>query len=157
VSLLEHLAPFLCAPGVLEDIMVTRVPLATTAPESSRQLLTVAQAVELLSLAPATIYRLMASGQLVSVKVGKSRRIPARCLNAFVNAAIEEATANLPQPRHVAMRVHAGAPRRRAGASPHDDTGRVTSAKVRGQRDIDTSVPPSARPPKGGQQCDAER
>ena len=108
--------------------MVTRVPLDTAAPESSR-MLTVSQAVELLSLAPATIYRLLQSGQLVSVKVGKSRRIPARCLDAFVNAAIEEATANLPQPRHAAVRVHASAPRRRAGASPHNDTGRVTSGR----------------------------
>jgi len=137
----------------MENIMVTHTPLATSTAEPSR-MLTVAQAVELLSLAPATIYRLMQSGQLVSVKVGKSRRIPARCLDAFVNAAIEEATANLPQPRHAAMRVHASAPRRRAGASPHNSAGRSTPQKVSGQLDPDmTLAATSARPRKEADPC----
>jgi excisionase family DNA binding protein len=126
----------------MENIMVTHAPLATSTAEPSR-MLTVAQAVELLSLAPATIYRLMQSGQLVSVKVGKSRRIPARCLDAFVNAAIEEATANLPQPSYSPMRLHASAPRRRAGSTterPADSTkARPTPAK-------------SSRAPKEGSQ-----
>jgi hypothetical protein len=46
----------------VEVTTVMQAPPAAATPESSRQLLTVSQAVEILNLAPATIYRLMQSG-----------------------------------------------------------------------------------------------
>ncbi|MGH9097371.1 MAG: helix-turn-helix domain-containing protein [Acidimicrobiales bacterium] len=47
-------------------------------------LLTVEQAGEVLSLGRTVVYELMARGLIESVAVGRSRRIPAEALTAFV-------------------------------------------------------------------------
>ena len=88
------------------------LPQSTTGTDPSR-LLTIEQVSELISIAPATIYRLLARGDLIAIKVGtKARRIPARCLEAYIEARIAEATADLPQPMRASMRVRPN--RRRA-------------------------------------------
>lgn len=48
------------------------------------------EAAELLALSRTTVYELVASGQLVSLKIGKARRIPASALEAFIAAAQPE-------------------------------------------------------------------
>lgn len=49
-------------------------------------LLTVEEAAERLRLGRTLVYRLISSGQLESVKVGRSRRVPAECLSEYVSA-----------------------------------------------------------------------
>jgi excisionase family DNA binding protein len=44
----------------------------------------VREAAQLLSISRTKVYELMASGQLVSVRIGRSRRIPAEELRRFV-------------------------------------------------------------------------
>jgi excisionase family DNA binding protein len=44
------------------------------------------EAAQLLSISRTKIYELMASGQLLSVRIGRSRRIPAEELRRFVTA-----------------------------------------------------------------------
>lgn len=60
-------------------------PHTNTAP----YLLTVPEAITALRLSRATIYNLIRSGELGSVKVGRSRRIPAQALTAFVAGLVE--------------------------------------------------------------------
>lgn len=47
-------------------------------------LLTAERAAERLSLGRTTVYGLIASGELASVKVGRARRVPAGALDAYV-------------------------------------------------------------------------
>ena len=47
------------------------------------------EAALLLSLSRTKVYELIASGELDSIQVGRSRRIPAEALNAFVRACQE--------------------------------------------------------------------
>jgi len=47
-------------------------------------LLTVPEAADALGISRATIYRLLASGALASVTVGRCRRIHAKAIDAFV-------------------------------------------------------------------------
>jgi excisionase family DNA binding protein len=54
-------------------------------------LLTVPEAMATLRLSRATIYDLIRSGDLGSVKVGRSRRIPAQAVTTFVARLIESA------------------------------------------------------------------
>jgi excisionase family DNA binding protein len=54
-------------------------------------LLTVPEAMFALRLSRATIYDLIRSGDLGSVKVGRSRRIPAQAVTNFVTGLIESA------------------------------------------------------------------
>lgn len=58
------------------------------------QLLTVAEAQTALSISRPTLYRLMASGEIHSVKLGRSRRIPQSSLDDFI-AALKEADSGL--------------------------------------------------------------
>ncbi len=51
---------------------------------SEQLLLTVPQAADRLAVSRSMLYQLMASGALPSVHVGRSRRIPADALAAFV-------------------------------------------------------------------------
>lgn len=53
-------------------------------PESARLLLTVEEAAERLRLGRTLVYRLISSGELESVKVGRLRRVPADCLPEYV-------------------------------------------------------------------------
>lgn len=52
-------------------------------------LLTVPEAMAALQLSRATVYDLIRSGELGSVKVGRCRRIPAQAVQAFVVRLIE--------------------------------------------------------------------
>ena len=47
-------------------------------------LLTVEEAAERLHLGRTLVYRLISSDELESVKVGRSRRVPAECLSEYV-------------------------------------------------------------------------
>jgi excisionase family DNA binding protein len=47
------------------------------------------EAAAAIGLSPAKIYQLMASGEVPSVKIGKSRRIPVEALHAWVAKATE--------------------------------------------------------------------
>ena len=53
--------------------------------DSLRILLTPEEAAKRLSVGRTTVYELMGSGQLDSVTIGRSRRIPTDALNEFVN------------------------------------------------------------------------
>ena len=57
---------------------------ANTNPFISPALLTVPEAMSALRLSRATIYDLIRSGELSSVKVGRSRRIPTQAVQTFV-------------------------------------------------------------------------
>ena len=62
---------------------------ANANPFISPALLTVPEAMSALRLSRATIYDLIRSGELVSVKVGRSRRIPAQAVTTFVAHLVE--------------------------------------------------------------------
>lgn len=51
------------------------------------------QAALALGVSRTKVYELMASGQLASVKIGRSRRIPVDALTAFVSAIAAEGAA----------------------------------------------------------------
>lgn len=55
----------------------------------SRILFDVKQASELTSLGRSTLYILMRSGELASIKVGKKRLIPGTAIDAFVERRLE--------------------------------------------------------------------
>ncbi|WP_258052691.1 helix-turn-helix domain-containing protein [Streptomyces sp. Ru73] len=55
------------------------------------QLLTVPEVMALLKLGRSTVYDLIRSHRLVSIKVGRCRRIPATSLRAFIADQIAEA------------------------------------------------------------------
>jgi excisionase family DNA binding protein len=50
----------------------------------SKLLFTVEQAASELSISRATLYRLITSRQIVSIKIGKSRRVSQQALEAFI-------------------------------------------------------------------------
>jgi excisionase family DNA binding protein len=52
--------------------------------QSGHRLLTVPEAAEQLHISRVSLYELIRSGQLPSLKIGKSRRIPASALGRFV-------------------------------------------------------------------------
>jgi excisionase family DNA binding protein len=60
---------------------------------SGRLLLTPAEAARALSIGRTRVYELMASGQLRSVKIGRSRRIPVAALASFIKAISAESVA----------------------------------------------------------------
>jgi excisionase family DNA binding protein len=53
--------------------------------QTPRTLLTVEQAAEQLSVGRTTVYALLKSGEITSVRVGRLRRIPADALTAYVH------------------------------------------------------------------------
>ena len=53
-------------------------------------LLTPVAAARRLSLARSTLYELMLTGQIVSVKIGRARRIPEAALNAYIDKLVRE-------------------------------------------------------------------
>jgi excisionase family DNA binding protein len=59
-------------------------------PEPAGLLLTVEEAAERLRLGRTFVYRLIMSGELESVKVGRLRRVPVECLPEYV-AALRDA------------------------------------------------------------------
>ena len=54
--------------------------------EPTGELLTVEEAARRLRIGRSLLYRLIASGELESVKVGRLRRVPAECLPEYVAA-----------------------------------------------------------------------
>ncbi|SEH03504.1 DNA binding domain-containing protein, excisionase family [Nonomuraea solani] len=54
-------------------------------------LVTAAEASEMLGLGRTKVYELIAAGELRSVKIGRSRRVPVEALTAFVSAMEEAA------------------------------------------------------------------
>jgi excisionase family DNA binding protein len=67
------------------DLPVGPVPDNRTAP---RLLLTPEEAADCLSIGRTTVYALMASKQLPSIRIGRSRRIPLKELRVFVERAL---------------------------------------------------------------------
>ena len=57
----------------------------------SRLAVTVEEAANLLSLSRAKLYRLLSKGEIRGLKVGRSRRIPLRELERFVETRMEAA------------------------------------------------------------------
>lgn len=53
-------------------------------------LLTPLAASRRLSLARSTLYELMLTGQIVSVKIGRARRIPVAALNDYIDRLVRE-------------------------------------------------------------------
>ncbi|MEU2551280.1 MULTISPECIES: helix-turn-helix domain-containing protein [Streptomyces] len=62
--------------------------MSTTA---TAELLTVPEVMARLRLGRSTVYDLIRSRRLVSITVGRSRRVPADALRDFINHEIEEA------------------------------------------------------------------
>ncbi len=60
---------------------------------AGKLLVTPAEAATALGISRTRVYELMASGQLASVKIGRSRRIPAPALYAFISAMSAGSTA----------------------------------------------------------------
>lgn len=56
-------------------------------------LLTVPQVMARLQLGRSAVYDLLRSGQLVSITLGRARRIPARALADFIHAHLEQEAA----------------------------------------------------------------
>lgn len=50
----------------------------------TKLLLTPAEAAEILAVGRSTVYELIATGDLESVRIGRSRRVPRAALDAFV-------------------------------------------------------------------------
>ncbi len=53
-------------------------------------LLTVEQAAEKLSLARSTLYQLVLTGEVVSIKIGRSRRVPIDALADYIDRKVRE-------------------------------------------------------------------
>jgi excisionase family DNA binding protein len=71
----------------LEVITMATGTAAAEHPDDGQQdglLLTVEEAARRLRLGRTLVYRLISSGQLESVKVGRLRRVPAECLPEYV-------------------------------------------------------------------------
>jgi excisionase family DNA binding protein len=60
---------------------------------AGRLLVTPVEAATALGISRTRVYELMAAGQLRSVKIGRSRRIPVKVLIAFVTAMAEDSAA----------------------------------------------------------------
>ncbi|MFQ5732743.1 MAG: helix-turn-helix domain-containing protein [Planctomycetaceae bacterium] len=55
--------------------------------EIQPRLMTVAEVAEVLHVAKRTVYRLMESGQLVYVRIGRARRVPVEEIDGFIESA----------------------------------------------------------------------
>ncbi len=58
-----------------------------------RILLTVTEAAQRLAVGRSQLYELLRRGEIVSVRIGRSRRVPVRALEDFAKAKIAEALA----------------------------------------------------------------
>ena len=57
---------------------------------TDKKLLTVAEAAQILGLGRSTVYLLVMREQLPSIKLGRSRRVPTRVLDAFIEQQLQE-------------------------------------------------------------------
>ncbi|MFD7118996.1 helix-turn-helix domain-containing protein [Streptomyces sp. NPDC059922] len=62
-------------------------------PDLSRELLTVPQLMARLQLGRSAVYDLLRSGQLVSITLGRARRIPTHTLTDFIRTRLEQEAA----------------------------------------------------------------
>lgn len=62
-------------------------------PDLSRELLTVPQVMARLQLGRSAVYDLLRSGQLVSITLGRARRIPTHALTDFIRTRLEQEAA----------------------------------------------------------------
>ena len=58
---------------------------------SEMKFLTVAEVAALMRVSKMTVYRLVHSGELASVRVGRSFRVPERAVHAYLRSAYTEA------------------------------------------------------------------
>jgi excisionase family DNA binding protein len=63
---------------------VRRRPLATRRFLMKRKLLTIGEVCERTGLGRTLVYRLVSTGELPSIKVGRTRRVPVAALDAFI-------------------------------------------------------------------------
>jgi excisionase family DNA binding protein len=56
----------------------------------AKLLLTVEEAAEVLGICRALLYQLMMRGQISSIKIGRSRRVPVVALEAYITRLLEE-------------------------------------------------------------------
>jgi excisionase family DNA binding protein len=70
----------------------------------NKLLLTPAEAAEVLSIGRTKVYELMADGDLVSVRIGNSRRVPLDAVNEFVARLEEQARPALHAPARLVAR-----------------------------------------------------
>ena len=64
--------------------------------DDEKLLLTVEQAADRLGVARSHLYRWLTTGELPSLKLGRSRRIPVAALERFVSERLEEEAAGQP-------------------------------------------------------------
>jgi excisionase family DNA binding protein len=64
-----------------------------TEPEPRQRLLTVRQSCERLGISHPTLYELLNSGQIKSLKIGRARRVPSTEIDAFVDRQLKDADA----------------------------------------------------------------
>lgn len=57
---------------------------------TDKKLLTVAEAAQILGIGRSTVYLLVMREQLPSIKLGRSRRVPTRVLDAFIEQQLQE-------------------------------------------------------------------
>ena len=63
-------------------------PEAESSDMGERLLYRISEAADILGVSRSTLYRLIASGELVAIRVGTAPRIPARVLERFVDQAV---------------------------------------------------------------------
>ena len=66
-------------------------PVPTDAPLSQVKFLTVAEVAALMRVSKMTVYRLVHSGELTAVRVGRSFRVPERAVHDYLRDAFIEA------------------------------------------------------------------
>ena len=64
-------------------------PDVTTIAETPRLLLTIGQAAQELSLSRSKVYELLGTGEIRSVRIGRSRRIPRQYLIDYIDTLCE--------------------------------------------------------------------
>lgn len=89
--------------------------------EPQRLLLTVEEAAQMLGVGRTTLFGLLQSGQLASVRIGAARRVSVQAIEEFV----DQLTERTPPPDDAA--VEQNAPKRRVSRRPHH---RATGCEV---------------------------
>ena len=64
-----------------------------TEPEQAKRLLTVRESCERLGISHPTLYALLNSGRIKSLKIGRARRVPVSEIEAFVQNELTDRTA----------------------------------------------------------------
>ena len=63
---------------------MNEVPQMKAVETMEKALLTIAETAHLLSLSPAKVYQMCSSGELACIRIGRSVRVPAACLDSFI-------------------------------------------------------------------------